>query len=192
MRPTTSDRGFTFAEMSVVLALLGILLSITFTGMKVVFDGRAASDRAAWVAREIGSPLQQMEETLTQHLVLEQATPYAVTALVDRPRHVGSTVEFDHLERHVISATTDGRIVEQIWATNEMRQNTSLIRSVIWSIHNSNQAQGSPLFVFRDGAGVPIPASSATTAARRVDVRVVMTYDGRSFEGSRTVFFRNR
>jgi len=196
MKRTSNDSGFTFAELTVVLALLGVMLAITYSGMKVVYDGRQLSDRQAFAARDIGTPLEQMEQALTQNILLEQASPYSVTALLDRPQYSGSNVTFDHLERHVITATTDGRIVQQVWATNATRQNTSLIRTVTWSTHNANQVRGVPLFVFRDEAGAAIassaPSSTITTNTRRVDVQVVAAYDGRSFEGSRTVFFRNR
>lgn len=193
-RHIVSDAAFTFAELTVVVALLGVMLAVTYTGMKVVYDGRRVSDQQALVARDIGAPLEQVEQSLAQNLVLEQATPYAITALIDRPRYNGTSVEFDNLERHVITATTDGRIVEQVYATDALRQNTGLIRSFTWSNHNANQAQGTPLFVYRDDSGAEIASSATTLTAntRRVDVRVIARYDGRSFEGSRTVFFRNR
>jgi len=188
------DAGFTFAELTVVIALLGVMLAVTYAGMKVVYDGRRVSDQQALVAKDIGAPLEQMDQSLAQNLVLEQATPYTVTALVDRPTYNGTDVEFDHLERHVITATSDGRLTEQIYSTNAMRQNTGLIHTFTWSNHNANQSRGIPLFVFRDatGAAIPSTATSITANTRRLDVRVVASYDGRSFEGSRTVFFRNR
>lgn len=186
------EGGFTLVELTVVLSLIGIVLAISFAGMRAVYAGQAASDRQAWAAREIGAPLAIMEKVLTQNITLEAATPFSVTVLVDRPRQVGSSLEFDHLERHVINATNDGRITESIYSTNVYRQNLDLIRTVDWSTHNANQARAAELFTFFDAAGASIAASSAPTMATSALVRVVTVRDGRAFEGTRTVFFRNR
>jgi prepilin-type N-terminal cleavage/methylation domain-containing protein len=187
-----SNEGFTIAELSVVLALIGIIISVGFAGMNAVQSGTAASDRQAWAAREIGAPLEEIEKTLTQNIRLETATPYSVTVLVDRPRQVGASWEFDHLERHVISATTAGRVTESVYSTDVYRQNVGLIRSVTWSTQNANQARSAPLFSFYDANGTPVTADLAPALATRALVSIVTVRDGRSYEGTRTVFFRNR
>ena len=75
MKRTSNDSGFTFAELTVVLALLGVMLAITYSGMKVVYDGRQLSDRQAFAARDIGTPLEQMEQALTQNILLSRRAP---------------------------------------------------------------------------------------------------------------------
>jgi hypothetical protein len=160
--------------------------------MNAVQSGTAASDRQAWAAREIGAPLEEIDKTLGQNLRLEAATPYSVTVLLDRPKPVGSSLQFDHLERHIISATTDGKITELIYSTDIYRQNSGLVRSVTWSTQNANQGRSTPLFQFYGGDGAPVTATDAPSLATRVLVTIATMRDGRSYEGTRTVFFRNR
>ena len=191
-RIVASEWGFTLAEMTVVLALIGVVIGVGFAGMRAVYGGQAVSDRQAWAAREIGAPLGTIEKVLTQNIKLESATPYSVTVLVDRPRQVGGSLEFDHLERHVISATSAGGITELVYSTDIYRQNVELLRTVNWSTHNANVARSSPLFSFFDANGASITATAAPVWGRRTLVRIVTMRDGRAYEGTRTVFFRNR
>jgi prepilin-type N-terminal cleavage/methylation domain-containing protein len=192
IRSLRTENGFTLTELTVVLALIGVLLAVAFAGMKAVYDGQAVSNRQAWFAREIGAPLQVLEESLTQNIRLEAATPYSVTLLVDRARYVGTELEFDNVERHVINATADGQLTETVYATDALRNNTGVLRTTVWSEHVANQAAGVPLFAFLDDSGASVTATNAPTSSRRVDLRLVAEYDGRAFEGTRTVFFRNR
>lgn len=191
-RPADDARGFTLTELTVVMSLIGVLLAVAFAGMKAVYSGREVSDRQAWFSREIGQPLVALEKSLTQNIRLESATPYSVTVLVDRPRTVAGQPQYDNLERHVFAATTTGNLTETIYSMDTLRNNTGLIRTVVWSKHANNQARAVPMFSFRDATGASITATAAPTSARRVDVRIVTVYDGRSFEGTRTIFFRNR
>lgn len=186
------DEGFTLAELTVVLTLIGVLLAVAFAGIKAVYDGQAASDRQAWFAREIGAPLQQLEDTLTQNIRLEAATPYSVTVLVDRPTYTGSTPQFDHLERHVITVTTDGKLQEVVYAMDAFRNNSGVVRTTTWSRNIANQTRSVPFFAFVNEAGAEISATVAPALARQMRVRLVAVYEGRSYEGTRTLFFRNR
>lgn len=186
------DSGVSLVELSVVLALIGVIIAVSFGGIRVVYAGHSLSTRQAWFSAEIGQPLTNMERMLTQNIDLESSTGYSVSLLVDCPRPVGSSLEFDHIERHVISATTDGRVTEFVYSTDDFLNNVSLIRSAEWSSHNANQSAASAMFTFFDGAGAQVGVADAPTSARSVLVRIVTEYDGRPYEGTRTVFFRNR
>ncbi len=188
----TGDGGFSLPEMITVVALVGLVLAVSFGGMRAVYAGRSTSDRQAWFAREIGQPLARLETVLTQNIDLEAATPYSVTVIVDRPRQVGSTLVFDNVERHVITATTDGRVREEVYSTDTLRQNVALLRTVDWSLHNANQATGQAMFSFLDVSGAPVTPESAPEYARSAVVKIVTVRDNRSLAGTRTVFFRNR
>jgi len=191
------DRGFTVAELSVVLALIGVMLAVTYTGMKVVYDAQRASDNQAWFAREIGQPLDELAQVLSQNTRIDSATTQTVTVLVDRPRKVGSVLQFDCLERHTIApALTAGtgryRLADTVHGTDELWNPTVVVRSVTWTDDLGNTETGTPLFVFLDRSGAEVAPQDAATQATQARVTIVSKRNGRLYKGSRIVAFRNR
>lgn len=179
-------------ELIVFLLLVGIVLAACFAGLQVALAGHAMSDRQAIFAREIGAPLGEMEKILTQNLLIETAGPYSVTVLVDKPRRVGGELEFDHLERHVISATVNGTIVQRVYSTDAYRNSLAMLREYVWSRHNANVTRARPLFSFLGASGASLTTTFAPSEVRGVNVSVSARVDGRDYEGARTVHFRNR
>ena len=185
------------AEMTVVLALLGVMLTITYTGLRVVYDAQRVSDNQAWFAREVGQPLDELAQVLSQNTRIDSATTQTVTVLVDRPRTVGTALQFDHLEQHVITQATLGgagrlRLVDTIHGTDDLWNPTVVVRNVTWTDDLGNIQTDTPLFVFLDESGAEVAPADAATRARQVRVTIVSSRNGRLYRGSRIVTFRNR
>jgi len=197
LRRLEADSGFTLSELTVVMVLLGVMLSVTYAAMKVVYDGQAASNRQVWFAREIGAPLDQLDQLFSQNTNIASATTQTVTLLIDRPRQVGSTLEFDNLEQHSIAPQVNpltGRyeIVDTIHGTDAMWNPTVVVRSVSWADDYGNRQAGVPLFVFKDKNGAEVAPANAPTDAAQVLITIISVREGRSFRGTRTVVFRNK
>lgn len=183
------DDGFTLSELVAALGLLGIILAATWAGFQASHTYSRLSDRQAWFAREVSSPLLQIERVMQQQYRIDSTYP-GVTAY--RIKCEADADSDGHREVWEMQATADHRLVI---SNAEIRQDGTYERSPTtysWSTHNYNVQTGTPLFRFYDKAGNQITnMGDVPSKAIRVVVTVVTMYDGRQFSDSRTVLFRN-
>lgn len=189
MRRLRTDDGFTLSELVAALGLLGVILAATWAGFQASHTYSRLSDRQGWFAREISSPLLQIERVMQQQYRIDSAypgvTPYRVKVETDADND-------GNREVWEIQATADRRLVI---SNAEIRQDGSYERSptsYAWSTHNYNVQTGTPLFRFYDKNGLQITnMGDVPSRAVKVVVTIVSVYDGRQFSDSRTVLFRN-
>lgn len=185
-RTSRADEGFSLTELIIVMALLGVILAISYGGLQVVYRSHDVSERQAMFAREVGAPLLTFEEIIAQAVSVENPGPYSLTVLTDRDNN-------NVVERHVLQATTAGTLTHREWLTNTSRINTVLSNDRVWSTHNANQADVIPMFNYFDANGAEITNMAlAANAVRTVEVTVLVDYEGHQFSNSRTVHLRNR
>ena len=181
----TDQRGFSLTELMIVVSLMGMILAISYSGLLVMYKAREVSDRQAAFAAEGAAPLTHMEKVLTQALVIEEPGPYTVTVLTDRDNN-------NLVERHVIEASSDGVMRHRTWQTDESRQNADLLFDSTWSTNNANQAQNTPLVVYFDSDHQRISdMSTVADEATFIDIHVVVDYDGRIYDDTRSSLLRN-
>ncbi|MDA3935493.1 MAG: prepilin-type N-terminal cleavage/methylation domain-containing protein [Actinomycetota bacterium] len=180
------DDGFSLTELLVVLTLMGVLFAVSYGGILATYKGREVSDRQAYFASEISTPLSVSEKILTQAISIESPGDYTITVLTDRDND-------NVVERHTFTADAQGRFTERVWLTDQFRNNTSLLDSNIWSTSNVNVAEGQELFYYYDSADQRITNMASVPAdARYVILNISVEYDEDIFGDSRTVLFRNR
>lgn len=185
------DEGFTLTELVIVVALLAIILGITYTGLNVVTKAAEVSQRQSTFADEVGAPLLGMEEVLQQAFAFETADAYTLTVRTD--------ADNDNLvERHTITASTAGVLTHEAWRTNSLMQNTTLWIDTTWSRNNVNAKAGvaEPLFYYYDDAR-PTPNRITNTAGnldkiKMIDVVDIVEVNGKRYRGTRTIVLRNR
>lgn len=180
------QEGFSLTELMVVLILMGVLFAASYAGIMATYQGREVSDRQAYFAREVSTPLSVSEKILSQAITIENAGEYTLTVLTDRDND-------KVLERHTFTVDAQGRFVQEIWLTNSARVNTSHVDTNIWSTNIVNIAESQPLFYYY-GSDLARIEDMALVAddVRSVDLNIAVKYDDVVFRGSRTIFFRNR
>lgn len=184
------DAGYSLAELVAALGLLGIILGVAWLGFSVSLNGTKTSDRQAWFSREVGAPLEQAEKVLMQQYRIDNTypgvTPYRILVNTDRDND-------DNREDWELVATADHRFVI---TNSEIRQDGTYETSpkeYTWSSHNYNIAAGVPLLRFYDSSGNEITSMGDVSGnAARVVVTIVTEYDGKRFQDSRTITFRNQ
>ncbi len=181
-----SEAGFSLTELIVVMALLGVILAISYGGLQVVYSAHDVSNRQALFAREVGAPLLTFEEIISQAVSVENPGPYAITVLTDRDND-------NVVERHTVQITTAGTVTHREWLTNDSRVNTTLVNEWLWSEHNANQSDAIPTFNYYAADGSEITNMGvAASSAKTIEVTLLVEYEGRQFSNSRTVLLRNR
>lgn len=176
------DEGFSLTELIVVVALLAVIMGISYGGMQAVQASREVSDRQALFSNEVSTPLNTFEEVISQTLKVEQAGPYSMTVLTD--------ADTDNLrERHVIQCTTGGELTHRRWSTNMSQVNVTLEYDALWSEHNINQSAARPMFEYYDDEG---DQTTVADDAEVVVVRLWVEYQGREYTDSRRILMRNR
>ena len=180
-----NDEGFSLTELVVVVALLAFVIAAAYAALNAVQVSTAVSDRHATFAAEVGGPMLAIEEVLQQALTIESAGPYSITVTTDVDNN-------DLVERHIITAGTDGKLTHQAYNTNSLTQNTTARLNVVWSTNNVNRVDTVPLFYYYDENLEPITDYGlVSTDAQSMDMIVVVKKDGRTFRSSRTVVLRN-
>lgn len=191
MRLPRDDRGFTLTELMVALGLLGVVLAMAYAGLQVVYKSREVSERQAYFAREISSPLGYLDEVTSQNLSVEAPTAYSARFLTDRNND-------DIRERHFIAANADGTLVDEVWLVDSAGVNTSLRNRYVWSEHNANVASNRPLFCYYTSTTTTSAATEITdmskvpASARTMHITIVTNYEDKYLHDSRDVLFRNR
>lgn len=189
MSQLRKDDGFTLSELVASLGLLGIILAATWAGFQASHNYSRLSDRQGWFAREVSSPLLQIERVVQQQYRIDSTypgvTPYRIKCETDADND-------GNREVWEIQATADHRL---IISNAEIRQDGSYERApstYAWSTHNHNVETNTPLFRFYDKAGNFITnMGDVPSKAIKAVVTVVTIYDGKQFSDSRTVLFRN-
>lgn len=184
--PMRRDDGFTLTELMVVVGLLSMILGVAWLGFQVASNGSKASDRQSYISHEVGFPLDYMERVLIQNYGFDNTYPgttgYRVTALTDRDND-------GHPEKYIFEATSGGQL--RVTSSEEVDKPTPSV--YIISEHNSNVAQGKPLFRYFDANRNEITnMGNVDSQARSMTMTIYTTYDGQSFSDTRRVFFRNR
>lgn len=184
MGSTRRDSGFTLAELTVVMGLLGMILAIAYTGFSVAANGSRMSDRQAHLSREIGAPMSVIDRALTQAFDFDTSypglSPNRLAFYTDQNTN-------GYRERYVMEVSGTRLLI----STEE--EGHQPLRQVVWSEHNANLSAGVPLFRYYNVNGDEITSMGSVPGdVKRVVVTLVTVHDGDQLTDSRTVFLRNR
>lgn len=188
MNAFRDDRGFTLAELIVVMGLLSVILGVVYGSTFAMTQASRVSDRQARFTNEVASPLLIMDKIIVQNSAIEEATPYRLVVLTDRDLN-------NKMERNTFEARPDGTLRLFIEELNPQRTATErVIQEWTISENNVNVAEGEPLF--RYFASLPdeeiTDMGAVASDARSLIVNVVTEHDGRTFSDSRRIQFRLR
>jgi len=184
----SDDRGFTLAELIVVMGLLTVVIGVVYGSAYAMLQASRVSDRQARFTNEVASPLLAIDTMLVQNSAIEEAGPYRLVFITDRDLN-------NKMERVTIEARADGKLHYNIVELNPQR---TAVERVIqdWTIseNNANVAEGVPLFrYFGSSPDQEITAmGSVASDARSVIAEVVSEHNGRVFSDSRRIHFRLR
>ncbi len=178
------SEGFTLTELLVVIVLMGFVLSVAYGLLRITNVGTDQASSEAWIAREVGAPLEFAERVLSQQYQIltgsSEATHYRLAFLTNQAGGAG--------ERYMIEAT-DANTLEVTFSDSAGVSS----RTDVWSEANFNRSRGVPLFRFFDADGDEILEMSRVDGdAKYVIVTIVTVHEGREFEDQRTIFFRNQ
>lgn len=182
-----NDEGFTLVELVIVLGLLLFVISAAWNVYSLAARGSEVSNRQAFEARELGAPLDAFERILSQSqdfVTTEPgSTPYRV--------HVRADVDDDQIsEDYIVEATAAGNLVMQ------SREGTGLYRTGLWSDHNVNVKEGTPLFRYFDSSGNEITGidfnENVWTYAYSIEITIVAEHGDEPVRSTRRVLLRNR
>jgi prepilin-type N-terminal cleavage/methylation domain-containing protein len=200
------DRGLTLTELLVVLALLGIVLTIAFTGMRVAERSNAVSQEKAIMADEIAGPMQILDKVLSQNITIDDGSiggtqapsGYYMSVITDRDND-GS------LERHIFEATAagasgTGELRYTVYSVDTSRQNVALVHQAVWSDASLNQPTNTPVFTYYRNADREVVTDMGLVPkdAKLVDVTLMSRFQARQSQpaitvrDTRTIFFLNR
>jgi len=187
----SNDSGFTVAELLVAVALLGIIISVSFLAMQVVRSSNDVTERQAQFSRNVSTPLHVMDKVLSQNRAIENGggrVSDAYTVTTRSPLNPDTST----YTRHIFSAGADGSLTERVWRVSVANGSEQLIKTNVWSTENANRAGGvvkGALFRYLDANGA---TAADVTQARSVLVEVWTENDGRYFRDRRQIYFRNR
>jgi len=188
MRTLRDDRGFTLAELIVVMGLLTVVIGVVYGSTFAMMQASRVSDRQARFTKEVASPLLVIDTALVQNSSILEASPFRVVMLMDRDLN-------NRMERVTIEARDDGALHYRVEELNAQR---TAVERVLqdWTIseNNANVAEGVPLFrYFAAAPDEEITAmGSVSSDARSIIANVVTEHDGRTFSDSRRIQFRLR
>jgi prepilin-type N-terminal cleavage/methylation domain-containing protein len=189
------DEGFTLAELLVVIALMGIVLSAAYMFVFAASAGQAVADREATLSRAVTTPFQIMERLIMQNSAIDplmSPSPYRVTILTDQ--NADDTLEQHTFEAVRDSSTGQGYVNLVTYLTDSSgarvgapRQNGHI------AFDNANIRDSVPLFLYYDKDGVEITDMGAVSQqARSVVVQLRVTIAGVAEKHTDTIEFRNR
>ena len=183
-RYAARDDGISLIELTIVLALTGVILASAWLAFSTTARGSSLSNQNAGTSREIGQPLEHAERVFTQQFSLLTVERYVCECYTDRDSD-------GRRERYRFEATTDGRLV--VTSTEEFGSTTPLVQ--VWSYNNRNRATGTPLFTYLDEDGHDIsgePSDDIKQYARSLKVTIATEFEGMRLTDSRQMLFRNR
>lgn len=183
MRRLRDDSGLSLAELIVVVALMGVVLSVVYLGIRFAYRAQDIADTQAQFAKDISTPMRVLDQSFSQSTTPPFGTvaePYHVRVRMPAEYVPGQTIEHDY------SATSDGRLVQTVYKT--VGTTTSVVRQVTWSRNNANRSLGVPLFTYYEGSA----ASTSAVAADSVMIQICARYKGATYRDQMRVAFRNR
>lgn len=180
-----SEDGFSVTELLVTLALIGVLLTAVYFTYSAIGLGNKVALRQASFSYDINEPLQVMDKALSQNKTIENggglvSDGYTIT--IRSPQNPVTNVS----KRQVYSANADGTLTEHRYEITAGGVVTDKGTHVL-SNANSNRVKG-PMFKYLDSSG----NTTTTVGARAVLIEIWVTSDGKSYSGTRQVYFRNR
>lgn len=193
MRWSRRDEGYSIAELMMTLAIMGVVVSAAYALLHLAGVSAQQSDRQAWMASEIGKPLDAFERSFMQQAPLMPAAEgQTCTIRTDQDRD-------NHYEYHRYTATADGLLTETFW--EDVDSPTG--RDRVWSRANANVVAGVPLFTYYDqyGEDITLQEDGVTheynlpeiqVYADSIVITIVTTHEGQQYSDSRRVYFRNQ
>ena len=193
------EDGFTLAELIVVIALLGVVLSIAWAGMLVINRGAEVNAAAATAARDASEPVEQISKALMQNNMMAATdmngdNPTGADAItVWTNPTLGPNPQMNTFYT-VLGADGNYELKWRKWVTTSNM--TTIVSDSTWtmSYNNANKIVGVPLFTYYDASGTVLASTgNIPSSTRSVVVRIIAALpDSRTVEASRTVYFRNR
>ncbi|MBE0476018.1 MAG: prepilin-type N-terminal cleavage/methylation domain-containing protein [Coriobacteriia bacterium] len=181
------DEGFSLSELIVVTGLIGVVLAGAYAVAHAVVKGSSVNETQAMIAREAGQPLSMIQKYLMQATAIEETGPYRIRYIIDRE------LRDPEAERHVLEATSDGRLVLTMWPIDVAHTNTGPPRAAVLSERNTNVADGVPLLKYIDVTGAQVTSMEhAPSATRQLEATVRVRWDEQSHESSLFMSLRNR
>lgn len=186
------DDGYSIAELLVTMAIMGVVVSAAYALLHLAGVSATQSDRQAWIASEIGKPLEGFERSFMQQAPpVESPEAFTCTIRTDQDRD-------NHPEIHVYTATADGLLTEAFSETVD----SPVPHVRTWSHANANVVAGVPLFRYFDSDRQEILQdpledllqyqSRVEHDARSIEITIVTEHDDQQFSDSRRVYFRNQ
>jgi prepilin-type N-terminal cleavage/methylation domain-containing protein len=180
------DAGFTLTELIIVVGMISFILAVAWATFALVVRGRDTVDTQSWLTREVGAPLELAERVFIQQHAIDknflQLGDYACACWTD--------MDDDGRDEYwLFTATTDGKLT----VTTYEEIDNPVARTTVWSEHNSNRAEGVPLFDYVNINGQPIDDTTRISSdAKSMRITIVTEREGRVLSDSRYVQFRNR
>ncbi len=186
------DCGYSLAELLVVMALMGVILMLTWNVNRYITTVNQSNEREAYLGTEIRTPLMYIDKLLIQNGEIEGgSTQYRISFFTD--------VNADDVkERNVIEATSGGTLVATSWNVDGSNNNVGApIRVMSLSDKNANFALGQPLFTYvaYDDDGNPVVITEVSQIAgntRSVITTIHATWGDQTLSDTRESFLRNR
>lgn len=181
------ESGFTIAELLVVMALLGVVITLAYSILQVAGKSADTQEREAFFAINVSSPLQQLDKIISQNTTLVASggsvcNTSTITFFTDQDLN-------GVYEKHVIQATSGGQLVEQVYIP---QTSGTPARTVTHSKLNSNVKTGIPLFSYRARTATGAPFASAVASATEIQLQVSTEWENQQYSDTRLVMFRNR
>jgi len=185
---THRDDGFSLTELLVVVALLGIILSIVYMMLGTSSSMTAANDAFSAQAQGLSDSPELVSMIVMQHNNLSNPTSNSLEVWTDRD------LDGDP-EKHSFRAESANRLVWEQWEYSKTNSTQVLsYNKWVMSEKNKNISAGVPLFRYYNKAGTQITAMDAV-ASDAYSAKLTVVVDlggGRTATDTRDISFRNK
>jgi prepilin-type N-terminal cleavage/methylation domain-containing protein len=183
-----SDNGYSLAELLVVVAMLGVVLSTVYLFLGTSDGITATTQSLSTTAQALSNPPEIISKHVMQQTALTNASPYRLDVWTDRDMDANR-------ERHSFRAEAPNRLIWEMWEYDKNSGPTILSHSVqVLSESNRNVSAAVPLFRYFDEAGVEI-TDMDEVASNAFAVQLAIAVDaggGRTAQDTRDITFRNK
>jgi len=183
-----SENGFSLAELLVVVALLGVVLSTVYLLLGTSNGMADVAESLSTTARALSNPPEIISKHVMQQTSLTEATPYRLDVWTDRDMDANR-------ERHSFRAEAPNRLLWETWEYDKTNGSTILSHSLqVLSEDNRNVAESVGLFRYFDEDGNEITDMSVVgSRAFAVELTIVVdTGRGRTARDTRDITLRNK